>query len=324
MRRARRGPLRRCRHCRPRCRVRRRPSCPPPSCPLPCSRRRRARPDACRAAPGPRCRRRSRGWRSPRRRARAPGATSRLPRHRCSAGRGRGRAGRRGGATGWRGFVGGLSTVSAGGLGEVRTGMVRGGRGGGDGRGGRDGRRGAPAGSGSRTGLRTALRTAPRSGLRSGLRGGTGDGSCARRRVQPRRRVRRLRRLRPLRRNPIRGRERPHRPRPEPRTRPRTRPRTVRRQRHLPVARLRRRADQFVRGAEPADDAPYGRRGVGALRGALPVDLVPERRDEPHPGARRQLVLLGQVADAAQVVVDELVALDPHAVASPLAALPRR
>ena len=38
--------------------------------------------------------------------------------------------------------------------------------------------------------------------------------------------------------------------------------------------------------------------------------------DQTHPGGRRQLPLLGHVADAAQILVDDLVALDPHEVPS--------
>ncbi len=46
--------------------------------------------------------------------------------------------------------------------------------------------------------------------------------------------------------------------------------------------------------------------------GAVPVDLVAQLGDQPHAGGRRQLPLLGHVADTAQVLVDDLVALDPH------------
>ena len=50
--------------------------------------------------------------------------------------------------------------------------------------------------------------------------------------------------------------------------------------------------------------------------GPAPVDLVAQLRDQAHPGRGRQLPLLGQVADPAQIVEDELVALDPHEVPS--------
>jgi hypothetical protein len=63
-------------------------------------------------------------------------------------------------------------------------------------------------------------------------------------------------------------------------------------------------------------DPVHGGRVVHAGLGPLPVDLAPQLRDEPHPLTGRQLSLLGQVADPAQIVVDDLVALDPHEVPS--------
>lgn len=96
------------------------------------------------------------------------------------------------------------------------------------------------------------------------------------------------------------------------------------RQRHRPVARLGRRGDEFTGCAEPAEDAPDHGRGVRTVGAALPVDLAPERRDESHPGARGQLLLLRQVTDPAEIVEDKLVALDAHAMVLPSPALPRR
>src|SRR5690606_19890372 len=49
---------------------------------------------------------------------------------------------------------------------------------------------------------------------------------------------------------------------------------------------------------------------------AAPVDLVAQFGDQPHPGRRGQLPLLRHVADAAQVLVDDLVTLDTHEVPS--------
>lgn len=86
--------------------------------------------------------------------------------------------------------------------------------------------------------------------------------------------------------------------------------------------RRRRRAGQFAQGvedflrrADPLQDAPYGRRGVRVVLGAPTVDLVPQPRHQPHPVPRRQLPPLRQVPDPAQIFVDQMVALDPHAPA---------
>ena len=50
--------------------------------------------------------------------------------------------------------------------------------------------------------------------------------------------------------------------------------------------------------------------------GPPPVDLAPQLRHQAHARGRRQLTLLSHVADAAQILVDDLVALDPHEVPS--------
>ena len=72
----------------------------------------------------------------------------------------------------------------------------------------------------------------------------------------------------------------------------------------------------LVGAAEPGEDAADGGGTVdGGLRPA-PVDLAPQLRHQAHARGRRQLPLLGHVADAAQILVDDLVALDPHEVPS--------
>lgn len=72
----------------------------------------------------------------------------------------------------------------------------------------------------------------------------------------------------------------------------------------------------LVGAAEPGEDAADGGGTVdGSLRPA-PIDLAPQLRHQAHARGRRQLTLLGHVADAAQILVDDLVALDPHEVPS--------
>lgn len=84
---------------------------------------------------------------------------------------------------------------------------------------------------------------------------------------------------------------------------------------------FRRCRHDLVGAAHAGQDAPDGGGRVDGDFRAAPVDLVAQVSDQAHPGGRRQLPLLGHVADAAQILVNDLVALNPHEVPSGAGAL---
>lgn len=70
--------------------------------------------------------------------------------------------------------------------------------------------------------------------------------------------------------------------------------------------------DDLVGAAEVGEDTADGGGAVDGDLGAAPVDLVAQLRDQAHPRGRGQLPLMSDVPDAAQILVDDLVALNPH------------
>jgi hypothetical protein len=75
--------------------------------------------------------------------------------------------------------------------------------------------------------------------------------------------------------------------------------------------------DHLVRSAQAVQDAAHRGGTVHRHPGPAPVDLIAQLRHQPHPRGRRQLPLLCDVSDAAQILVDDLVAFDTHGNSPP-------
>ena len=76
-----------------------------------------------------------------------------------------------------------------------------------------------------------------------------------------------------------------------------------------PAARL---GDHIGGRAQLGQNPLHPGRAVRTARRPPVVDIGPQPGDQPHPITGRQALLLSQVPDSAQIVVDELLALDPH------------
>ena len=71
--------------------------------------------------------------------------------------------------------------------------------------------------------------------------------------------------------------------------------------------------DDLLRLAQPREDLPYGGLALrAALLGPQPVDLAAQPGHQPRPLGGRHRRTVSQVADPAQIVEHELIALDPH------------